>query len=143
MSCPIGNTLVIKSTDEIFSEIASRLLDLESGLTTYEKICSVPEDIDESRVDEWFGTKYDAPKGVDGFVDAAKGLIDFTTNWRCAQNIIAELAPQYPQAKIEFNYTIYADEGVFFCCDTYENGVLIGRKQILDDYEDEDDEDEE
>ena len=143
MSCPIGNTLVIKSTDEIFHEIASKLLDLESGLTTYEKICSVPEDINECEVDNWFDANYDAPKGFDGFVDAAKGLIDFTTNWRCAQNIIACLAPQYPQARIEFSYTVYDDDvGVFDCCDIYENGVLIDRQEILDAYEDDDDDDE-
>ena len=133
MSCPIGNTLVIKSTNEIFREIASRLIDAETGLTTYEKICPVPEGVDASKVDNWIDGKYEAPKGYDGFIDETKGLIDFTTDWRCAQYVIECLAPQYPQARIEFRYTVYDDDvGIFDCCDIYENGVLISREEILD-----------
>ena len=143
MSCPIGNTLVIKSTNEIFREIASRLIDAETGLTTYEKICQVPEGMDASKVDDWIDREYEDPKGFDGFINEAEGLIDLTTNWRCAQNVIGYLASQYPQAWIEFKYTLYDDEvGVFDCCDIYENGVLIDRKEILDAYEDDDDDDE-
>ena len=133
MSCPIGNILVIKSTNEIFHEIASKMIDAETGLTTYERICPVPEGMDKSKVDEWFDLKYDAPKGFDGFIDEARGLIDFTTNWRCAQKVIECLASQYPQAHIEFGYTLYDDDtGTFDCCDIYENGVLVSSEQILD-----------
>ena len=145
MSCPIGNILVIKGTDEIFREIASRIIDSESGLTTYEKICPVPEGLTESEIDDWFDIHYECPKGFDGFIDEAQGLIDFTTNWRCAQKVIECLAPQYPQVRIEFEYTVYADEeGVFDCRDIYENGILISREEKLEVYfDDEDDDDEE
>lgn len=148
MSCPIGNILVIKATDEIFHEIASRIIDSDSGLTTYEKVCPVQEGLTESEIDDWFDIHYECPKGFDGFIDETRGLIDFTTNWRCAEKVIECLAPQYPQARIEFSYTIYDDEvGIFDCRDIYEDGALISREQILDpnsveDWDEDEDEDE-
>ena len=145
MSCPLGNYLVVKSSSEVFHEIVSKLIDSETGLTTYEKICPIPEGLNESEVDDWIDAKYESPKGYLESIDETVGEIVFVTDWRCAEKVIECLAPQYPQARIEFGYTLYDDEvGVYDCYDIYENGILISREKILDPYSvADDDEDEE
>lgn len=133
MSSPENNYLVLKSTPEVFREIASKLIDKETGYTTFEKICPVPAGLTEEEAIDWIDGHYNCLPGYLESIDEEKSAIDFTTNWRCAQDVIECLASQYPQAGIEFWYTICDDDiGILDCHDIYENGVLVSREQILD-----------
>ena len=147
MSSPEGNYLKIKSSKEIFDEIASRLIDRASGRTTYEKVVPVPEEIlalEKWQIDNWIDGKYGCPPGWEANVNEEKGEIVFLTDWRCAQGIIEYLAGMYPQARIEFGYTVIDDEvGIFECSDTYENGVLVDRiEECVCDFSEDEHEDE-
>ena len=105
MSSPEGNYLKIKSSKEIFDEIASRLIDRASGRTTYEKVVPVPEEIlalEKWQIDNWIDGRYGCPPGWEANVDEEKGEIVFSTDWRCAQGIIEYLAGMYSVASSKF-----------------------------------------